>query len=48
MDLAPPEPPRTNRSPGKWLVLLVVWAAGLLMWILYVIAVGYLVFRFLL
>ena len=47
MDLMPPEPPRPKRSPGKWLALLLVWGIGLLVWILYVIAIVYLVTRFL-
>jgi hypothetical protein len=48
MDTVPPEPPRPKRSPGKWIVLLVVWGVGLLVWVLYVIVIGYVAFKFLL
>ena len=48
MDLIPPEPPRPKRSPGKWIMLLIVWGVGLVVWILYVIAIGYIAFKFLL
>ena len=29
-------PPRSKRSVGKWLVLLIVWAVGLCVWTGYV------------
>jgi hypothetical protein len=47
MDLSPPQPPRPKRPPAKWIVLLLVWSIGLLVWILYVVAIGYLALKFL-
>ena len=47
MDDTPPPSPRPKRSLGKWIVLLVVWSLGLLVWIFYVIAIGYLLTKFL-
>ena len=47
MDDTPPPSPRPKRSLGKWIVLLLVWLIGLAVWFLYVIAIGYLVLKFL-
>lgn len=47
MDLTPPPSPRPKRSPGKWIVRLLVWSIGLIAWILYVIAIGYVLMKFL-
>jgi hypothetical protein len=38
-------PTRPARSIGQWLLLLAVWSAGLLMWLVYVTAAGYLFFK---
>jgi len=46
MDLTPAQPPRPKRSPGKWIILLIVWSIGLIVWLLYALAFGYVVFRF--
>jgi len=31
----PPPPPPIKRSLGKWILLLLVWSVGIVMWILY-------------
>ena len=36
---------RPPRSPGMWLKLLLVWAAGLMSWAIYIIAILYIFFR---
>lgn len=36
---------RPPRSPGMWVKLLLVWAAGLVSWLIYIIVILYLFFR---
>jgi hypothetical protein len=41
------DPPLVKRrSVSQWLVLLVVWSAGLVVWGIYLVAVLYLFFKF--
>ena len=39
------EAPPRKRSVGQWLTLFGVWSAGLLVWVVYFIALLYLFFR---
>jgi hypothetical protein len=37
--------PRPRRSLGRWLILLLVWGVGLLIWTVYLAIIVLLVFR---
>jgi len=43
----PPQPIVKKRSVSQWLVLLGVWGVGLIVWGIYIIAIVYLFFKFL-
>jgi len=38
---AVPNPPGGKRPAGRWLILLSVWAIGLMIWLLYLVVLGY-------
>ena len=46
-DAAGDEARTLRRSLRTWLMLVVVWAVGLCVWVVYLAAIGYLVIRFL-
>ena len=37
----------TRRPLGAWMMLLAVWGVGLIIWVLYLIALCYLIFKLL-
>ena len=41
------EPPRGKRTLGKWIVLLLVWTVGIVMWMLYLALAGIVLLRIL-
>lgn len=43
-DLTQPDRPR--RSPGRWLVLLLAWAVGIVVWTAYLFLIALLLVRF--
>ena len=43
MTLQPEQPDARPKRPARvWIILLAVWAAGLFVWMLYLIAIGFL------
>jgi hypothetical protein len=45
--IEPPQPLVKKRSLSQWLILLGVWGAGLVVWSVYIVAMVYLFFKFL-
>jgi hypothetical protein len=40
------ELPHPRRSPGLWMVLVIIWIVGIGIWGLYLALIGFLVLRF--
>ena len=44
-DLSPPPPTRPHRPTSRWILLLLVWTIGLIVWIGWIVALGAAIFR---